>query len=322
MSSKLTAKIICNFHYLLNIIHHQSTRMFYSISKDRIRSFIIIVFLASSITSCRSNDDYSKIAVAGSTYIDAINLLLEESANTRIDLTSEQILAIDRVGSGINTKQYNDLSDADKNITAALNRIIEHNSIVKDYFSLLQELATSDSPQRAQVEIENVAKNLTTIGDLIRKDKNISISSTSSSARLGAISNFIVKLQIKEALKKELEQRGQLIDRELETQQEALKTISKLLLDQKRLILDLQETRFVTRPITASTPVNNEDKWIETRRNILKMNVMSSKLNNASSALGKFRSIFKSVIEGKSDLTSINLFLAEVEAFTKLINNK
>lgn len=322
MSNKLTTKTICSFHYLFNLIHHQRTIMFYSISKDRIRSFIIIAFLASSITSCRSNDDYSKIAVAGSTYIDAINLLLEESANTTIDLSSEKILASDRIGSGINAERYNDLSNADKNRTAALNRIIEHNSIVKNYFSLLQELATSDSPQRAQIEIENVAKNLTTIGNLIRKDKNIPISSTSSSTRLGAISNFIVKLQIKEALKKELEQRGQLIDRELETQQEVLKTISKLLLEEKQLFLELQETRFVIRPVTASTPVNNEDKWIETRRNILKMNVMSSKLNNASSALGKFRSIFKSVIEGKSDLTSINLFLTEVEAFTKLINNK
>ena len=269
------------------------------------------------VSGCRSNDDYSKLGMARSKYIDAVNLLLEEAAETRINLSSEQILDNDRGTTSISDVEYTKFSDLDRQRIISINRIIDHNLLLKRYFSLLQELANSDAPQKAQVEIEKVSKNLTQLGSLI----NVNSTSTATSSPWGSGVDFIVRLQVRAALKQELEKRGQLISNELKIQEEALQVVSKVLSRERERLAQLQEKRLVIRSITAITPIGNEDGWIAIRQKVLITNVMSEKFDNASSALSKFRNIFESFLEGKSDLTSINNFLAEVESFTRSISN-
>ena len=269
------------------------------------------------VSGCRSNDDYSKLGMARSKYIDAVNLLLEEAAETRINLSSEQILDNDRGTTSISDVEYTKFSDLDRQRIISINRIIDHNLLLKRYFSLLQELANSDAPQKAQAEIEKVSKNLTQLGSLI----NVNSTSTATGSSLGSGIDFIVRLQVRAALKQELEKRGQLISNELKIQEEALQVVSKVLSRERERLAQLQEKRLVIRSITAITPIGNEDGWIAIRQKVLITNVMSEKFDNASSALSKFRNIFESFLEGKSDLTSINNFLAEVESFTRSISN-
>ena len=277
-------------------------------------STIIIVF----ISGCRSNDDYNKLGMAGAKYIDAVNLLLEEAADTRINLSSEQILANDRGITSISDDEYKKFSRLDRDRIKSLNRIISHNLLLKRYFSLLQELANSDAPQKAQVEIEQVSKNLVQLGRIV----NSSTTSTTTSSSLGSGVNFIVKLQVREALKQELEKRGSLISNELKIQEEALRGISKIFQREKKELAQFQEERLVIRLITATTPIGNEDGWIAIRKKVITTNIMSEKFDNASLALGNFRNIFESFLEGKSDIASINNFLVEVESFTKLISDR
>ncbi|WP_041547922.1 hypothetical protein [Chamaesiphon minutus] len=288
--------------------------------KDKIstRGIILSTVLIALVSGCRSNDDYNKLGMAGSKYIDAVNLLLEEAADTRINLSSEQILANDRGTVSINDAEYNKFSNSDREGLKEINRIIEHNLLLKRYFSLLQELANSDAPQKAEAEIERVAENLIQLGKVIDGDGT----TTTASSTLGSGVNFIVKLQIRAALKQELEKRGKLISNELKIQEEALQKINSRLLQQKRLLSQLQENRLVVRSITASIPIGNEDGWIAIRQKVIKTNVMSEKFNNASLALSDFRKIFESFLEGKSDLAAINNFLVEVESFTKLISER
>lgn len=283
--------------------------------KISIQHIIIITFLNTLISGCRSNDDYSKLGLAGSKYIEAVNLLLDESIDTRINLTSEQILANDGKKATITAQQYQDTSSLDRGTIISMNRVAKHNQLVKKYFTLLQELASSDAPQKAQAEIEKVATNLTAVGNLIAKSRN-----PSRSTLLGSGANFIIRLQIKDALKQELEKRGLVIINELKIQEEELKYIGKILLKEKRELIQKQENRLVVKPITAPTPIDDEEQWIKTRYRIVKMNVMSEKFDSASSTLNDFRNIFQSFLEGRSDLTSINNFLIEVEEFTNLVN--
>ena len=287
-------------------------------AKLNTHGIIISTVIVALISGCRSNDDYSKLGMAGSKYIDAVNLLLEEAADTRINLSSEQILANDRGTISINATEYTKFSDLDRERLKSINRIIAHNLLLKRYFSLLQELANSDAPQKAEAEIEQVSKNLTQLGTAI----NVNGTSTAASSTLGAGVNFIVKLQVRSALKQELEKRGKLISNELKIQEEALQEVSKILLREKGRLAQLQENRLVIRSITATTPIGNEDGWISIRQKVLTTNVMSEKFDTASSALNNFRSIFESFLEGKLDIASINNFLVEVESFTRLISDR
>lgn len=286
--------------------------------KINTRHVVVTALLAIMITSCRSNDDYNKLGVAGTKYIEAVNLLLDEAVKTKINLTSEQMIDLDRI-SNITNEDNDSRSKRDKERIESINRIVQHNSILKEYFRLLGELANSDSPQKAKLEIETVATKLVEVGNLITINSSTSASSVST---IGSGFNFIIKLQIREALKRELEKRGSLISNELMIQEKALKDISEILLRQKREITGFQEKRLVIRAITASIPIKNEEEWIASRQKILEMNIMSNKFSIASSALQDFRIVFQSFIEGKSDLNSINIFLTEVESFTKLVVEK
>jgi hypothetical protein len=191
--------------------------------------------------------------------------------------------------------------------------------MLKKYFLLLQELANSDAPQKAQTEIEKVAKNLTNLGSLIRTGTSGNPGGTDG--RLGSSVNFIVKLQIREALKQELEKRGKLISNELTIQEEALNKIGEIMLEDKEKISKLQDNRLLLRSIVSSNPVGDEAGWIKTRQNILAMTIMSENLKSASSTLSDFKDIFESFLEGRSDIKSVNIFLSEVEAFVKLVSN-
>jgi hypothetical protein len=283
-----------------------------------IRQIMVATFLVTSISGCRSNDDYNKLGEAGIQYIDAVNLLLDESAKTRVDLSSEQILANDRI-SNIDATEYTSTSNADRKRIKYINLVIQHNLMLKKYFVLLQELANSDAPQKAQTEIEKVAKNLIVLGSAIRKDSAINPGSVVTT--LGSGVNFIVKLQIREALKQELEKRGKLIGNELKIQEQALEDIGEIMLQDKEKISKLQENRLVVRSIVLSNPISDEAGWIKTRQSILTMTIMSENLKSASSTLSNFKDIFESFLEGKSDIKSVNIFLSEVEAFVKLVSN-
>jgi hypothetical protein len=283
-----------------------------------IQQIVLVTFLVTLISGCRSNDDYNKLGEAGIKYIDAVNLLLDESAKARVDLSSEQILANDRI-SNIEAVEYTGTFNSDRNRIKYLNAIIQHNLMLRKYFLLLQELANSDAPQKAQTEIEKVATNLTSLGTVIRT--GAAGNPGGSPATLGSGVNFIVKLQIREALKQELEKRGKLISNELKIQEEALEEVGKIMLKDKEKILNLQENRLVVRSIVSPNPIGDETGWIRTRQSILTMTIMSENLKSASSTLGNFKNIFTSFLEGKSDIKSVNIFLSEVEAFVKLISS-
>jgi hypothetical protein len=283
-----------------------------------IRQIVTAIFLVTLISGCRSNDDYNKLGEAGIKYIDAVNLLLDESAKARVDLSSEQILANDKI-SNIDPNEYTGTSDRDRKRIKYISLIVQHNSMLKKYFLLLQELANSDAPQKAQTEIEKVAKNLTSLGSVIRT--GAAGNPGGSTATLGSGVNFIVKLQIREALKQELEKRGKLISNELKIQEEALEKVGKIMLEDKEKTSKLQENRLVVRSIVLPSPISDETGWIKTRQSILMMTIMSENLKSASSTLSDFRDVFESFLEGKSDIKSVNIFLSEVEAFVKLVSN-
>ena len=95
-----------------------------------IRQIMVATFLVTLISGCRSNDDYNKLGEAGIQYIDAVNLLLDESAKTRVDLSSEQILANDRI-SNIDATEYTNTSNADRKRIKYINLVIQHNLMLK-----------------------------------------------------------------------------------------------------------------------------------------------------------------------------------------------
>jgi hypothetical protein len=130
--------------------------------KNLSKTVILFTVVAALTTGCRSSEEYKKLTDAGTKYAEAVNELLTTAGNIRIDLTSEQILRDDKQ-SNQSLENYMQRSQSDLKRLQIIEDVRNHNILLKKYFSTLQELATSDAPNEAQLEISGIATNLNRI---------------------------------------------------------------------------------------------------------------------------------------------------------------
>ncbi|WP_254625835.1 hypothetical protein [Nostoc sp. TCL240-02] len=67
------------------------------------------------------------------------------------------------------------------------------------------------------------------------------------------------------------------------------------------------------------TTISDEDTWIETRRNLLRMEKRGQELQFASQTLGNYQEVFQAFYEGKLSLARVNNFLQEIDDFLQIV---
>ncbi|MBC1223507.1 hypothetical protein GNF10_00595 [Nostoc sp. UCD121] len=277
------------------------------------KTVFLFVMIATLTTGCRSTDEYKKFANAGSGYANAVDKLLDAAGDIRIDTTSEQLLRNDRI-LNLTVDDYKKLADRDDERLEVIRKLRKHNKLLGNYFQLLNELASSDAPTRAQGEIAGVVDNLNTIGKELQRSDLIT-----NAGLFQGIGNVVVSSQIRGALRDELEKRHRTILLELTIQKEMLKVLGDSIAQDVKLIRIAREERFVIRPLIQDTTISEEDTWIETRRNLVKMEKRGQELQFASQTLGKYQEVFQAFYEGKLTLARVNNFLQEVDDFLQIV---
>ncbi len=277
------------------------------------KTIVAFAVIAALTTGCRSTDEYKKLANAGSQYANAVDKLLDAASTSRIDTTSEQLLRNDRILNQT-IEDYKKLAQPDEEYLEVIGKLRKHNRLLSDYFRLLNELASSDAPTRAQGEIAGVVDNLNKIGKELQGSDLIT-----NPGLFQGITNLVVSSQIRGALRDELEKRNRTILLELTIQKEMLKALGDSIGQDVKLIRIAREERFVIRPLIQDTAIPDADTWIETRRKLLTMEARGKELNEASKALGNFQEVFQAFVEGKLSLAQLNAFLQDVDAFLKLV---
>lgn len=277
------------------------------------KSVVAFAVIAALTTGCRSTDEYKKLANAGNKYTDAVNVLLDAASSTRVDTTSEQLLRNDRILNQT-VADYEKLSKLDEERLEVIGKLRQHNKLLGNYFKLLNQLASSGAPTRAQGEIAGVVENLNKIGKELQGSDLIT-----TPGLFQGITNLVVSSQIRGALRAELEKRSGTIMLELKIQEVMLKVLGDSMAQDAKLIRIAQEERFVIRPLTQDAAISDADTWIDTRRKLLIMEAKGKELNEASKALSNFQAVFQDFVEGKLSLARLNAFLQDVDTFLKLV---
>lgn len=276
-------------------------------------AIVIAAVLAILTNGCRSTEEYQRLAKAGKTYTTAMDSLLTTAGQIRIDANSEQLLK-DDAGQNQSIDDYNELSILDVRRLEILENLREHNRLLARYFNLLDELATSDAPEKAQKEIEGVVGNLNKIGTELRGSNIIA-----NTGIIPSVTGLIVSSQIRGALREELDKRKDIIDLEFKTQQILLDELSKSIQQDVNLTIQSRELRLIIRPLVAEAPIANADAWVANRRMILTMNTTVSQLEDASTATGEFGEVFRDFVEGKLNRERLNTLLTDIESFLTVI---
>ena len=283
----------------------------------KIRRLVLVIAVLATFTSgCRSTQEYERLAKAGSAYAIAVNKLLEVRGDIRIDTTSEELLDYDRTNrdffTRIDPNYYRQSSDQDIKQLDILARIQKHNQLLSRYFLLLGELATSNAPQQAQAGIDNIVSNLATVSNELKP-------LVTNRKVPGVVTRLIVSGKISRALKAELEKRKDTIQTELILQQQLLDLLSEQIEGNLISIRKNQEERLIIIPLNDEQPINNQDEWIATRREILRMETTAKELQDASDTASEFRTVFEEFVSGRLTTTRINYFLSDVNEFLDVV---
>ncbi|MEH2174314.1 hypothetical protein [Nostoc sp.] len=276
------------------------------------KTVVVFAVIATLTTGCRSTDEYKKFAKAGNEYANAVDKLLDAATDIHIDKTSEQLLKDDQI-TNQTREDYEKLTETDEERLEVIDNLRKHNNLLRDYFQLLNELASSDAPVRAEGEINGVVDNLNNIGKELQKSDLIK-----NPGLFEGITNLVVSSQIRGALRNELEKRNGTIMRELTIHTAMLKSLGDSIEQDTKLIRIAEEDRLVIRPLTQDAEIPDKEAWIETRREILTRR-QGKELKDASNTLSEFQGIFQGLIEGKLNIARLNSFLQDVDNFLQLV---
>ena len=305
---------------------------------------LIIIISAFFLGGCRDTEEYQRLSRAGILYVESLDILLESAGDIKIDTTSEQLLQDNRIGNGSESHyeectkadlerlkiledlprhnrllaRYEERTKADLERLKILEDLRRHNRLLARYFILLDELASSDTPERAQGEIEGIIGNINQIGNKIRQSNFIE---NRESNIVGTVTNLIIRSQIEGALREELEARAETINKELETQEVLLDVLGDSVNNELKIIAESIQTRLVIRPYVRKEPIVREDDWISNRRRAITAKRTAWELADASDAARNFRKVFLEAIDEDFNQVRFNYYLSEIEAFLSFVEN-
>ncbi|NJM22552.1 MAG: hypothetical protein HC836_10930 [Richelia sp. RM2_1_2] len=279
------------------------------------KTFVLVAIFATLSTGCKYSKQYQKLTETGSKYTTAVDELLVKAGKLQVESTSEDILSDDRL-LNLTEQKYREKVEEDKEILQIINDIRNHNALLRKYFSKLDELARSEAPERTQVEIDGIATNLQTISSHLQTTRF-----SPNSGILKGIGHLAIHSQINGALREELEKRDRTILQELTIQQEMLNKLGDFMKHKVAIKRIAQEQRLVIRPLIDENAVANEESWIERRNEIFAIDTRVEELENASVALGEFKTVFKDSVEGKITGVSLNNALKDIDFFLALLEN-
>jgi hypothetical protein len=293
------------------------------IRKNPFRQSVVTFILVVAVTTgCRSNSEYKKLADAGNEYTNAVDKLLVVATNSYIEVSSNRLLesASRARASGENStgatpedrisNYFEEELKTSKERIEIYKAIREHNKLLGEYFQVLGQLADSKSSPSLQGKILGIVSNLTTTGKII--------SGLTKLPALARVTNSPVSSQFTGALRSELEQRKDVIMREITIQKQILEQMGELMKTDAEYFSEKEETRLRAQLIEQD--MSNDDEralWIANRRSFLTMDRTAKELREASKALSNFQAVFQSFIEGKSNLDQLKNASKGLKAFSQ-----
>jgi len=274
---------------------------------------IIILFAALGLTDCASTRQYSRFAHVGSIYTAVLDRVLVVAGKVEIDANSERLLQDDAL-SNRSLADYRAVSKVDVDNLKTISVLRAHGRLLGRYFSLLNDLATSDAPDRTKAAIDGTVVNLNQLGATLRGSELMA-----NAEAPGTAAKLVVAFGIHVVLREELGRRKETIEEELKTQEVLLPALAKAIETDVRMVNDLREERWVIEPLIAKAPISNPDEWVTRRRTVLTAEGTVGELRSAAGAARELRESFEDLVRGTLTLDRLNDVLTDLEATLALI---
>lgn len=291
------------------------------ISTMRQRTAVLLVFAALAVSSC-----------AGAQRIDNANEFAEEGVNLAGTLPGfyDQYykLAINADSATLVTgreqprvtpeRLQQDLSEADADLkrTGALIRgLKEHAYLLRNYFAEIRKLANGDVGEGTGTATADLVKRIESVrGDLGRAPFDIPVDQVAK-----PVGNFVVVALKNEALKRELQDHGETIDRELALQEIILNKLGRSMISNSEAWM----TGALVNPVyelyrDKSKPVGTG--WYKKRETYLTDTSAIKSAHQAEQAMTELRIAWKELAGGGPQGSTIERLIGHVDATIAMVN--
>ena len=244
--------------------------------------------------------------------VQADSIGLERQHNLKAKLPQAQ-----RAGASQELLQLLEESDADLAETARIVRDLKrHARLMKSYFLALKSLASEETG----AEIPGAAQQA--VADLQRLDIDVAKKTVFSQGLgdvVGPLAGFAVDFAKASALKKELEQRGAVINREIARQEAALGIIALRMSGDRELVLIKTVKNPLDRSfVDLSRTVPNS--WWKGRADYLMRNVDIEEIGRAEDAARNLRSAWEAFAAGRPSDPLLAVIIADLQAVRDLVS--
>ena len=277
---------------------------------------LALALLAAGCTAATDTARLELVASAGIAYADEVPPLLDRAFELAAAVDSGALVA---ARSGLSAGQRRDsLQEFDAAMTERLKLYVaakRHNGLLRSYFIALRTLLKADGPKG----IGDAAKRLTAeLGKLSPRLKNVRMGDVSVSGLVEPAARIAVASFKSAVLRRELEARGETIERELAVQ-EALVTA---LAQQVRADREILSARFrndeVMEPYVSAGRLPKT--WPARRLRSLRDTRDVETVRAAEQAIRSLRKAYVAALEGRLDHTQAAELATTVEGFVELVS--
>lgn len=272
------------------------------------RSIILIPLAALLLSGCAQRSEYAAFAQAGAKYAHAVDNLLVAAGKAQVDSTSWRLVADKKDIGKITHAKYMEKAKLDEERLAVIKRLRLHSILLGQYFYHLEVLATSDAPNRAEAEIEEVVNGL----------QNLSSASSVALPALPVLGQVVIDGNIRTALKEELNKRQDIIRKELQLQAVLLDKLEGQISHALSTVKNIKEQEVVIPPLLADSPLANPEEWVAKRHEIVNLPGMVEELNLARNASDKMQETFDALLSGDDVVGRINALIIDIESILNI----
>jgi len=258
---------------------------------------------------------FHNFAQAGTAYVKASQVVLDEAGNAAIEADS---LIAQKGRDGLRT------ADERREFIVAENQelrkrllllreIGRHGRLLQSYFETLAALADPTAPATLGTAAQGVFDS---IGRLSPAIKNASLGGVRIQDHIPQATNFVVQVFKVKTLENELKARSKAIEREIALQEAAFTVISSTLETDLTAKLQVEETEDVIEPFAAAKDLPKS--WGPRREEILRARVAASSARAAQDATAKLRERFVALVENRLSEPNIAGIIAAINSMLDL----
>ena len=275
---------------------------------------LLAVMSMPACTTARVNQ-FKQFADAGQVYVEAIEALSREAANAAVDADSA---ALERVRLRLPSDEraeavleHDELVTTRVRILADLGR---HARLLGAYFATLEALAESDAPRELG---DATARLVQSMGVVNKRLRTARVGDAAIDSFSGAVVVISVANLQHAALQRELDARGQVIERELDMQQAAVMAITDQMKTDLEAVLMHREQIDVVEPYGATARLARI--WTSRRREILTASASLATAEAGVRAAEHMKLSFEALVENRFGPAEYLALLADIDEVLTLI---